>query len=147
MLTLLALGAAALTSTLPSPQTALSRRLGLAPRALKEGGDGPPVMDRRLNIVLESDTEKPKMYRAMLYNSPGMDGAVVSQVIRTFFNKTSAQAWDLMMAAHNTGRSVLGVYTKEIAETRVRRALEASRAEMQARYNMNGDLSLTVEAE
>jgi ATP-dependent Clp protease adaptor protein ClpS len=147
MLALLALGAAALTPTTPRPNEALSRRLGLAPRALKEGGDGPPVMDRGLTVVLDPEAEKPKMYRCMLHNSPGMDGAVVSQIIRSFFNKSSAQAWDLMLAAHNTGRSVLGVYTKEIAETRVARAMEASRAEMQARHGMNGDLSLTVEAE
>ena len=122
-------------------------RYGEAPRAFREKEGGAPVIERGRFVIEDPVPEKPKMFRVMLWNSPMMDGAVVSKIIQEHFNKSSAQAWDLMVAAHRGGRSVLGIYTKEIAETRVARALEASRSEMQERYSMNGDLSLSVEEE
>ena len=136
-------------SSWPPNLSPLARRLGWIPQALRDTPTGTPDGLERTIVVPADETqnEKPKMYRVMLYNSERMDGAVISQMIQQIFRKRPAEAWDLMMACHRTGRAVLGIYTKEIAETKARQAREFASGAMLERHGFAGDLNLTIEAE
>jgi ATP-dependent Clp protease adaptor protein ClpS len=64
-------------------------------------------------------TEKPRRWRVILHNDDFTTMEFVVQVLVTVFNKTPAQATELMLQVHHRGACVAGVYTHEVAETKV----------------------------
>lgn len=77
--------------------------------------------DKTTTVVRQHnpDAKKPKMYRVLLHNDDYTPFNLVTEILTKVFNKSSDQAWEIMMAAHNTGQALCGVYTFEIAETKV----------------------------
>lgn len=74
------------------------------------------------------DTKPPKMYRVMLLNDDYTPMDFVVHVLKRFFHKTSEQATKVMLQVHYEGQGVAGLYTAEIAETKVAQVNEHSRA-------------------
>jgi ATP-dependent Clp protease adaptor protein ClpS len=66
---------------------------------------------------LESST--PRMWRVLLHNDDFTTQEFVVWVLETVFKKPSADAFEIMLHVHQAGMGVAGVYTKEIAETKV----------------------------
>ena len=66
---------------------------------------------------LESST--PRMWRVLLHNDDFTTQEFVVWVLETVFKKPSADAFEIMLHVHQAGIGVAGVYTKEIAETKV----------------------------
>lgn len=144
MLTLLALGAATAIPTSSSARDALARRPGFV--ALQDRpGTGAPVIERGTGTSSGTEPAKPKMYGVILYNSHMMDGFVVKEVIQEVFRKTPPEATRLMLAADQQGKALLGVYTKEIAEMKQKKALEDGASKMRAKWGISGDFDLKVE--
>ena len=55
----------------------------------------------------------------MLLNDDFTTMEFVIEVLRIYFSKTTEQATQIMLKVHNEGSAVCGVYTKDVAETKV----------------------------
>ena len=71
--------------------------------------------------VDESKTkiQPPKMYKVLLLNDDYTPMDFVVEVLQRFFNMDLDKATHVMLAVHFEGKGVCGVYTADIAETKV----------------------------
>lgn len=75
-----------------------------------------------LDIVVERAKPKlqqPPMYKVVMINDDYTPMEFVVQVLQTFFSHTREQAVQIMLQVHQSGRGVAGIFTAEIAETKV----------------------------
>lgn len=111
--------------------------LPLAERLSDDGGDagerGPDDGQRETNIILKTrpKTKKPSMYKVLLLNDDYTPMEFVVLVLEKFFNKSRQEATDIMLTVHRRGVGVCGVYTFEIAETKVAQVMDFARANEQ----------------
>ena len=83
------------------------------------------------NIELDAEKAKiapPPMYRVLLNNDDYTPMDFVILVLKKFFKMDSEQATQLMLTVHYKGKAVCGVYTAEIAETKVMQVNEFARS-------------------
>ena len=66
-----------------------------------------------------SRTERPPLYKVMLLNDDYTPMEFVVHVLERFFGLTHAQAFEIMLTVHKKGLAVVGVYSYEVAETKV----------------------------
>ncbi len=64
-------------------------------------------------------TKTPPQYKVLLLNDDYTPMEFVLYILERFFNKSQGEAEAIMLEAHEKGVSVAGVYTFEIAETKV----------------------------
>ncbi len=64
-------------------------------------------------------TAKPRMWRVLLHNDDFTTQEFVIAVLTTVFNKQESEAVELMLDVHFRGACLAGVYTREVAETKV----------------------------
>lgn len=67
------------------------------------------------------------MYKVLLLNDDFTPMEFVVEVLQRFFNKSPEDATRIMLHVHNHGVGVCGVYTFEVAETKVAQVMEFSR--------------------
>jgi ATP-dependent Clp protease adaptor protein ClpS len=72
-------------------------------------------------------TKKPAMYKVLLLNDDYTPMDFVVQVLESFFNKSHEEAMRVMLQVHQSGVGLCGVFTFEIAETKVTQVLNAAR--------------------
>jgi ATP-dependent Clp protease adaptor protein ClpS len=72
-------------------------------------------------------TKKPDMYKVLLLNDDYTPMEFVVQVIQDVFHRDRETATRIMLHVHQKGVGVCGVYTYEVAETKVARVVEISR--------------------
>ena len=72
-------------------------------------------------------TKRPSMYRVLLLNDDYTPMEFVVDVLQTVFKKSHEDAVRIMMHVHQSGVGVCGVYTYEVAETKVAQVLDAAR--------------------
>ena len=75
---------------------------------------GEVVLDRQ-----RDKTATPKQYRVILLNDDYTTMEFVIAVLEEVFQKNPAEAFRLMMQVHTQGNAVCGIYTYEVAETKV----------------------------
>ncbi len=80
----------------------------------------PDLMDDR-DIKLDPDTvlQEPKMYRVILHNDHYTTMDFVVEVLMLVFHKPAAEATKIMLDVHKKGAGMCGVYTYDIASTKV----------------------------
>src|SRR5437763_10176809 len=76
----------------------------------------------------KSKPQKPKLWKVILHNDDFTTMEFVIHVLEVVFNKIPAEAQDLMLQVHHRGMYVAGVYTYEIAETKVNTVEQMARA-------------------
>lgn len=88
---------------------------------------------RQTGILLNPrpKTKKPSMYRVLLLNDDYTPMEFVVHVLERFFNKTRQEATDIMLHVHRRGVGVCGIYTYEVAETKVAQVMDFARASEQ----------------
>lgn len=72
-------------------------------------------------------TQKPAMYKVLILNDDYTPMEFVVHVLEKFFAKSREQATEIMMHVHRKGVGICGVYTFEIAETKVAQVMEFAR--------------------
>lgn len=72
-------------------------------------------------------TKRPPMYKVLLLNDDFTPMEFVVMVLERFFGMNHAQAFELMLTVHKKGLAVVGVFTYEIAETKVAQVMELAR--------------------
>jgi ATP-dependent Clp protease adaptor protein ClpS len=75
--------------------------------------------DIGVRTVTRPKTKKPPLYKVLILNDDYTPMEFVVHVLERFFGMTHAQAFDLMLTVHKKGLAVVGVYSYEIAETKV----------------------------
>jgi ATP-dependent Clp protease adaptor protein ClpS len=72
-------------------------------------------------------TKKPSLYKVLLLNDDYTPMEFVVHVLERFFGKTHEEAVEIMLHVHRRGVGVCGVYTFEVAETKVTQVIELAR--------------------
>ena len=68
----------------------------------------------------EQKLERPRMWRVLLHNDDYTTQEFVVFVLETVFRKGRAEAFTIMMSVHRSGLGVAGVYTHDVAETKLK---------------------------
>jgi ATP-dependent Clp protease adaptor protein ClpS len=76
----------------------------------------------------EPAVQQPPLYKVILLNDDYTPMEFVVKILRRFFNMNQEQATQVMLHVHTRGVGVCGVFTKEIAETKVYLVNEYSRS-------------------
>jgi ATP-dependent Clp protease adaptor protein ClpS len=96
-----------------------------------EGGRGNGNGQGRPNtgtiVKARPKTKKPSMYRVLLLNDDYTPMDFVVHVLERFFGKSREEATEIMLHVHHRGVGVCGVYTYEVAETKVAQTIEFAR--------------------
>ena len=72
-------------------------------------------------------TKKPSLYKVLLLNDDYTPMEFVVHVLERFFGKDHEEATRIMLHVHQQGVGVCGVYTYEVAETKVTQVMELAR--------------------
>ena len=94
----------------------------------------PPVLPRRDDsgaVVVErrlARTKPPAMYQVVLLNDDFTPMEFVVMVLQHYFKRDLESATLIMLKIHHEGRGVCGVYTKDVAATKVELVLAAARS-------------------
>jgi len=72
-------------------------------------------------------TKRPNLYRVLLLNDDYTPMEFVVHVLERFFNKDREAATRIMLHVHNHGIGECGVYTYEVAETKVTQVMDFAR--------------------
>lgn len=75
----------------------------------------------------EPELQKPPMFKVLLLNDDYTTMDFVIMILEDLFYKTSEEAERIMLQIHHEGHGVCGVFTREIAETKVQQVVEASK--------------------
>ncbi len=84
---------------------------------------------RDSGVVLERKpkTKKPAMYKVIMLNDDYTPMEFVVHVLERFFSKNAQEATQIMMHVHQKGVGVCGVFTYEVAETKVQQVMDLAR--------------------
>lgn len=82
--------------------------------------------DGDVGIALETKpkTKRPPLYKVMILNDDFTPMEFVVMVLERFFGLSHAQAFDIMLTVHKKGVAVVGVFSHEIAETKVAQVMD-----------------------
>lgn len=89
-----------------------------------------PAQDDGGSVVLERRTQKtkpPQMYQVVMLNDDYTPMEFVVVVIQEFFNKDRETATQIMLKIHLDGKGICGVYSRDVASTKVEQVQEAAR--------------------
>jgi len=84
-----------------------------------------PKIDKEVESELALD--KPSMYKVILHNDDYTTMEFVVMILSDIFHKSIAQAEKIMWDIHQKGKGICGVYTYEIAQTKVEQVLELAK--------------------
>jgi ATP-dependent Clp protease adaptor protein ClpS len=108
-----------------------ARRSGAGPECAskepRKNDEGGPGSGTALVTKTRPLTRRPHMYRVLLLNDDYTTQEFVVIVLRKYFNKSLEEATRIMLHVHNHGVGECGVYTYEVAETKVTQVMEFAR--------------------
>ncbi|MBF91230.1 MAG: ATP-dependent Clp protease adapter ClpS [Rickettsiales bacterium] len=83
------------------------------------------------NTTVETKTktklQKPKLYKVILLNDDYTPMEYVVKLLKAVFKKSESEAVSIMLMVHEKGSGVCGVFTKEIAETKVKTVINMAK--------------------
>ncbi len=83
--------------------------------------------DADIAVQTRPKTKRPPLYKVMLLNDDYTPMEFVVHVLERFFGMTHAQAFEVMLTVHKKGLAVVGVFSHEIAETKVSQVMDFAR--------------------
>lgn len=91
------------------------------PKVFEGDSDGTVVLERRTQ-----KTRPPPMYQVLMLNDDYTPMEFVVIVIQEFFGKDLETATQIMLKIHLDGRGVCGVFSRDVAATKVDQVLDAA---------------------
>src|SRR5687768_18414796 len=68
----------------------------------------------------DQEVQKPRMWRVLLHNDDYTTQDFVVWVLETVFRKPRGEAFSIMLSVHQSGLGLAGIYTHDVAETKLR---------------------------
>ena len=84
-------------------------------------------VERGVATKTREKTKKPSMYRVILMNDDYTPMEFVVSILMGIFKKTQEEATTIMLNVHQTGIGTCGIYTFEVAETKVSQVMDAAK--------------------
>src|SRR6185436_9715482 len=78
-------------------------------------------------VQTRTKTKKPSMYKVLMLNDDYTPMEFVVHVLERFFSKSREEATQIMLHVHRRGVGICGVFTYEVAETKVAQVTEFAR--------------------
>ncbi len=94
----------------------------IAPARKPDSGGGEVVLER-----VPQKVKPPQMHQVVMLNDDYTPMEFVVLVIQEFFGKDRESATQIMLKIHLDGKGVCGVYTRDVANTKVEQVLDAAR--------------------
>ncbi|MDT8326420.1 MAG: ATP-dependent Clp protease adapter ClpS [Roseovarius sp.] len=90
---------------------------------------GPREDEGDPSVVVETrpKTKRPPLYKVLLLNDDYTPMEFVVAVLERFFGMNHAEAFEIMLTVHKKGLAVVGVFSHEIAETKVAQVMDFAR--------------------
>ena len=83
--------------------------------------------DQELLVKTKPKTKRPPLYKVLLLNDDYTPMEFVVMILEKFFGLTHAQSFDIMITVHKKGLAVVGVFSYEVAETKVAQVMDCAR--------------------
>jgi ATP-dependent Clp protease adaptor protein ClpS len=82
--------------------------------------------DTNVGVVIRTNpkTRKPSMYKVIMLNDDYTPMEFVISVLERFFGKNREEAMNIMLHVHQKGVGICGVFTYEVAETKVTQVMD-----------------------
>ena len=109
-----------------SPESVESFAVTFMP-AMMSGADDDREGQGLLATKTKPKTQRPPMYKVLLLNDDYTPMEFVVHVLERFFGLTHAQSFEIMLAVHKKGLAVVGVFSFEVAETKVAQVMDFAR--------------------
>ncbi|GEC59725.1 ATP-dependent Clp protease adapter ClpS [Gluconobacter oxydans] len=90
-------------------------------------GDGDQDLDIGVVVRPRTRTRKPSMYKVLMLNDDYTPMEFVVHVLERFFAKTRDEATSIMLQVHQRGVGICGVFTYEVAESKVTQVMDLAR--------------------
>ncbi|MGX0878263.1 ATP-dependent Clp protease adaptor protein ClpS [Roseovarius sp. MBR-154] len=97
------------------------------PQMAGPGKDEDGDDDASVAIKTRPKTQRPPLYKVLLLNDDYTPMEFVVAVLERFFGMSHAQAFEIMLTVHKKGVAVVGVFSHEIAETKVAQVMDFAR--------------------
>jgi ATP-dependent Clp protease adaptor protein ClpS len=91
------------------------------------GGSGSSGTNTGVATKPRPKTKRPSLYKVLLLNDDYTPMEFVVHILERFFNKARDEAVQIMLHVHRHGVGICGVFTYEVAETKVAQVIEFSR--------------------
>src|SRR5262245_19357260 len=108
-------------------QPAARRRVRMGDDDRKRGGERGNPPGTAVITKTKPQTKRPNLYRVLILNDDYTPMEFVVHVLERFFNKDREAATRIMLHVHNHGIGECGVYTYEVAETKVTQVMDFAR--------------------
>ena len=100
--------------------------MSIRPLTMSDKTDG-PGNDTSILTKTKTKTQRPPLYKVLLLNDDYTPMEFVVYVLERFFQKDREAATRIMLHVHQHGVGVCGVFTYEVAETKVAQVVETAR--------------------
>jgi len=88
----------------------------------------PEIIPNTEADTAEPQLQRPPMYRVVMLNDDFTPMEFVVDIMIRYFHKSEATANTLMLQIHHQGRAICGVFSRDVAETKIHQVEIASRA-------------------
>lgn len=86
---------------------------------MAKGMEADELIKSDVRSVSKTKLKEPKMYSVILHNDDYTSMEFVVEILISIFNKSAAEATKIMLDVHKKGTGICGVYTYDIAVTKV----------------------------
>jgi ATP-dependent Clp protease adaptor protein ClpS len=97
------------------------------PPSRRDGGEGNDEGRTGALTLTRTRTKKPSMYKVLMLNDDYTPMEFVVDVLQHIFQKNREEATQIMLHVHQKGVGVCGIYTYEVAETKVTQTVDYAR--------------------